>query len=1038
MPTGHSQTFGMLLKRYRLASGLTQAELAERAGLSPEAVSALERGVNRAPRKDTVTLLADALALPEQERALLERAGRQHKAAARPLVLSTPGSPGFQGTPTPLVGRRQEMSLVQQLVDGILPPALFLTGEPGVGKTRLLREAAREAASHGWTVLMGECQRQGGQIPFAPLLGTFERYILQQSPGQQQLDLSGCAWLVRLLPELVEMGVITAPAWTLPPEQERRLMFAAASRFLGNVAGPSGTLLILDDLHWADSDGCDLLATLIHSGGGQPPPSLRVLGAFRDTEVSASKPVESSLTTMIADLAHSGLATTRAVPPLGSAESAELLHHLLKEVEGSSEDSLAGRTSGSGLGDEPRAEQLVVRQAGGIPYYLVSWAQALRSGALETERDDAARLVPWDILQSVRQRIAALPPVAHEVLRVAAVAGSATPRGLLLAMVGQQGDRSEDEVISGIETACQARLLVESTDDNYQFAHELIRDVAIHDLSLARRATLHRRIAEVLERGPGEAPAEALAYHFGLGDEPARAAVYLEQAADRAAGMRAHAAAESYYRELVERYTLLGQVQDAARAQEKLGVVLLSLTHYQQALDVFSQAAATYRASRDVEAWGRVEALIGQCHADEGTPREGLARLQPLLSSSSSSESSYPFPAHTRAALYDMEAQLLHVAGEYTRQLEAAERAAAYAREAEDEPLLCQIEMRRGNALRMLGRLEEAGQVLEEVIRVAESMNDERNLAYALDNASGVFLLRGEFAKTVEYVRRAYDLMERLGDPLMIALLVLRRGMNEFALGDWQPAQADFLLAHQMTGQLGASWVSAYTSLGLGQCDLARGEREQALTLLEESVALAGRSGDLQALRWAQSSLAEYDLLEDQPEAARGRLEPLLDRPGLQEGLVTYIMPYLAWAYLEKDDLERAEGYVRECLERAAGERIRLAWVDALRVRALIAIHRNRTPDRAAGHKEKVHDQAGESASLADAQAALDEAIHLCREMGFPYGLAKLHYTRGMLALQAEDIGGARRSLEEAKAILDSLDERLYRERVERLLLQLT
>jgi tetratricopeptide (TPR) repeat protein/transcriptional regulator with XRE-family HTH domain len=1031
MSTSHAQTFGMLLKRYRLASGLTQSELAERAGLSSEAVSSLERGVNRAPRKDTVTLLADALALPEQERALLERAARQHKAAARPPVLTTTtGRPGTLGSPAPLVGRRQEMSLVQQLLEGTLPPALFLTGEPGVGKTRLLHEASQEAASQGWTVLVGECQRQGGQIPFAPLLGTFERYILQQSPGQQTMDLSGCSWLVRLLPELVEMGVITGPAWTLPPEQERRLMFAAASRFLGNVAGPSGTLLVLDDLHWADSDGCDLLATLIRSGG-QPPSLVRVIGAFRDTEVqTTSRPAASPLATMIADLAHYGLATTCAVPPLGPAESAELLHYLVKEVGG----PLGGEGSS---GEETPTEQVVVHQAGGVPFYLVSWAQALRMSALEPEHGDAAHPVPWDIVQSVRQRVAALPPVAHEVLRVAAVAGSVTPRGLLLAMVGLQGERSEDEVVGGIETACQARLLLEGTDDAYQFAHELIRDVVIHDLSLARRATLHRRIAEALEHGPGEEPAEALAYHFGLGGESARAALYLEQAADRAAGMGAHAAAESYYRDLVERFSLLGQVQDAARAQEKLGAVLLSLTHYQRALDVFSQAATTYRSSLDFEAWGRVETLVGQCYADQGTPREGLARLQPLLSSSSSGESNYSFSAHTRAALHDMQAQLLHVAGEYTRQMEAAEHAASYAREAKDEPLLCQIEMRRGNALRMLGRMEEAIQVLEEVIQVAESMHDERNLAYALDNASGVYLLRGEFAKTVEYVMRAYELMERLGDPLMIALLVLRRGMNEFALGEWQQARADFLLAHQMTGELGVSWVSAYTSLGLGQCYLATGEREQAVALLEESVALAGRSGDLQALRWAESSLAEYDLLEDQPEAARLRLEPLLDRPGLQEGLVTYIMPYLAWAYLEKGDLGRAEGYVRECLERAAGERIRLAWVDALRVRALVAIHRHRAGGGTGGNGEKVDDQAGKSISLADARTALDEATQLCQEMGFPYGLAKLHYTRGMLAIQAEDTGSARRSLEEAKAILESLDERLYYERVEQLLLQL-
>jgi hypothetical protein len=128
---------------------------------------------------------------------------------------------------------------------------------------------------------------------------------------------------------------------------------------------------------------------------------------------------------------------------------------------------------------------------------------------------------------------------------------------------------------------------------------------------------------------------------------------------------------------------------------------------------------------------------------------------------------------------------------------------------------------------------------------------------------------------------------------------------------------------------------------------------------------------------------------------------------------------------------------VRECLERAAGERIRLAWVDALRVRALIAIHRHQDADGTTGHDEKVDGKPGDSTSLADAQTALDEATLLCREMGFPYGLAKLHYTRGMLAIQAEDMGGAHRSLEEAKTILEPLGERLYRERVERLLLQL-
>ena len=101
----------------------------------------------------------------------------------------------------PLFGRENEIALVQQVLDGVAAPTLFLTGEPGVGKTRLLRQAGQQASSQGWAVLTGECQRQGGQTPFSPLLSTLERYILQQAPSQQRTDLQGCSWLVRLLPE---------------------------------------------------------------------------------------------------------------------------------------------------------------------------------------------------------------------------------------------------------------------------------------------------------------------------------------------------------------------------------------------------------------------------------------------------------------------------------------------------------------------------------------------------------------------------------------------------------------------------------------------------------------------------------------------------------------------------------------------------------------------------------------------------------------------------------------------------------------------
>jgi predicted ATPase len=298
-------------------------------------------------------------------------------------------------------------------------------------------------------------------------------------PAQLRADLRGCAWLVRLLPELAEGPIEPLPAWTLPAAQERRLMVEAVARFLANVAGPIGTLLVLDDLQWADPDALDLLATLARSASEVP---VRVLGAYRDTEVQA----QDALSVMLADLAHAGLAARRVLGPLASEEAAQLLEGLLGDGD-----------------DETRVLRAqVLRRAGCVPFFVVSCAQGLQQDALEERREDA---VPWDVAQSVRQRVAALPERARAVLGVAAVVGRVVPSTLLAGAAA----RPEDEVAAAFDAACRARLLEEQGEEAYQFAHDVIREVVEADLGAARRAMLHRRVAEALEQEPGEPPIEA-------------------------------------------------------------------------------------------------------------------------------------------------------------------------------------------------------------------------------------------------------------------------------------------------------------------------------------------------------------------------------------------------------------------------------------------------------------------------------------------------------------------------------------------------
>src|SRR5262249_45995958 len=191
--------------------------------------------------------------------------------------------------------------------------------------------------------------------------------------------LRGCGWLVRLLPELAEMQVVPAPSWTLPPEQERRLMVAAVARLLQNAAGPAGTLLVLDDLQWAGVDALDLLTTLLQMEHMRP---LHVLGAYRDTEVAFPDP----LAALLANLAPLGLAVQQSVRPLAEEDSARLLAQLW------------------GAQKPPDAERIaqVAARTGGVPFFLISCARAIQVGSIG---DD----LPWDVAQSLRQRLAALP-----------------------------------------------------------------------------------------------------------------------------------------------------------------------------------------------------------------------------------------------------------------------------------------------------------------------------------------------------------------------------------------------------------------------------------------------------------------------------------------------------------------------------------------------------------------------------------------------------------------------------------------------------
>lgn len=850
MATSRFSSFGELLKTYRAAASLTQEELAERVGMSARGISDLERGVRRTPYRRTVELLAEALHLTREEHDVFVQAARRGDRSVPPPADVTANARALLPA---LVGRRSELVLLQSLLDGLGAPVVLLTGESGIGKTRLLREATTRARAAGWMVLEGSCSRRGGQLLYAPLLEALEGCIHSQPQTSLRAGLDGCTWLALLLPELAEQGLLPLPTVQVSPEQERRLLFAAVARYLTTIAGPAGTLLVLDDLQWAGADALDLLQTLLHSV-----PSLRVVGAYRNSEITLHDP----LATMIADLAREGMIRQVELAPLTTEEARMLLSNVL------------GERTESGKAVIER----VLERAGGIPFFLISCARGLQAGALEAE--EGAMTLPWDVQQTIRQRVAALPEAVQELLRAAAIIGRVIPGEVLIAAA----TRPEQEVLTAVEAACQARLLVEEAGAyRYQFAHDLIREVIEEDLSAARRRSLHRQVAAAWEQASGMPPPEVLAYHYAQAGDLAVALAHLSRAAERARAAGAHHeeasllgqaiafAGQAGQRELaldlrVRRGNALRNATLWAEAETELTGVLAQLSTGQetQRTEVLTMLAEihpwtpdsdipgarreAYEALRRADQIGRADlaaramTVLALADGSDGQPQAGLEHLRKALARTRETHLAELASSVMQAGMFE------YWLGHFQGAVESSRRAFDLAHHAYDTFSMAQTLGILGLALAGQGRYAEAFETFEQARTIAQERGTRPWLARTLACRGGVHLDLYDFAGAESLAQEAREvsrsvrwLQSETSAGIDLLLNFARRGEVGRAERLMDEVAQVVAVAQGTHGWL---WRLRFAT-ARGEIALARGAWEEAASLAEEVIAQSRRTGRL-------------------------------------------------------------------------------------------------------------------------------------------------------------------------------------------------
>lgn len=375
----------------------------------------------------------------------------------------------------PFAGRREELLQLRSLMpwaEGEGRRVVLVGGEAGSGKSRLVREFAAEAAAAGALVLYGACDAVVNP-PYAPFAEALE-----------PLELGRSADLARLRGE-------PGPAGASDPDTERHRLHTAVADLLGEVSARRPVLLVLEDAHWADAPTLGLLRHLARAGGRM---RVLLLATFRDAEAD----MPDALAETLADLRRSEDVVRLRLGGLSEAELADF-------VRGATDAEL-----------DPEVVPALREVTGGNAFLVCELWRALVDGEAVEVDDGTLRLrrrpaelgAPDSVREVVGRRLARLAPATADLLELAATAGPEFALDVLQGTPDLPAALEEATASGMIEELPAPRLA-------YRFTHELVRRSLYDALSAVRRAELHLRVGEALERS-GRRPAAELAHHFAV------------------------------------------------------------------------------------------------------------------------------------------------------------------------------------------------------------------------------------------------------------------------------------------------------------------------------------------------------------------------------------------------------------------------------------------------------------------------------------------------------------------------------------------
>lgn len=884
--------------------------LDEELGLEPSpAVRELQTAVLR--QDEALAWVPPASAAPAAAAAPAAVAPVAQAAPVPPGDVAAPGRSAAQEqvAPWPMVGRDAELAALMNAVaaaEGGQPSYAVITGEPGIGKSRLAGEMLLQARRRGVRVLHGRCAQDEG----APPLWAWQAVL--EGIGVDLLGLVG------------EAGA------------DEGSRFRAWERIVATVldaARDEPVALLMDDLHWADPPTLRVLRMLVESASTE---RLLVVGAWR-----AHPPPSGPL----ADLTET----------FARAHALRLdLEGLPQRAAGTVFEAVTGRGVGPADGD------LLVQRTDGNPFFLVELARlaAGRGGGV----DLAAGEMPVAVGDVIDRRLSRLPEETVSALRFAAVLG----RRFDLGTLALAARIDEDDALDVVEPAQAAGLLREHGVDHYLFTHALVRDRLRESIGASRKARVHARIAEALSREPGRESEEAQHWleagpsYAGRAWRSAVAAAALARRLhdhDRAASLLDGAVASmaadpaatvadrfEVLMDQAESYRWAGRQGDLVRVAEEA----IAAGHELDDADRVARAAVAvstgvlWRSAPDGErndvVVGALEQSLDRLPAVDSELRCRVMLGLAVEAEDDAGKARWADEALAMARRLDAPTlvmaahQVAHMEwlpSTAERRLERITEALEIAREIRDERALVVCGTLRA------GTLGEVGRVPEMFEQVEETLADARRLRIAYGDLvlTGVriswWALAGAWEECEAGLEHLVALAEDLDHDSVAGSLEIAR----VAIAYWRDRPAEAVAPLQAFLEMGAPFA-----MTLAVCQWRAGDEDAARRTYAEAGPPPEAESNVSPLVWCHGAeLAAYLGDADLAEAARRHLQPWSGRPCVV-GVAIAMAPvdaYLALALAAWGRPDEATTHADAALAQSAawGTPVVTDWLTDLRAR---------------------------------------------------------------------------------------------------------